>query len=84
MFDNEVISEIIKKVKDDKSGRLGILMGQMMDIAEKAGDGGFTMKEISIIITTGWYLSQNPEMKEFFKGLMAAPPIPQGDDDIYN
>lgn len=41
------------------------------------------MKELSIIATTGWFLSQNPDLREFFNNLMAMPK-PIGDDEVWN
>jgi len=84
IFSTDKVGAILEKIKKDKTGRLGDIMQQLMDISERAGRYGFDMKDISIIVTTGWYLSQNPEMKQFFEGLKMAPPIPDGDDDIYN
>ncbi len=83
IFDKVTIDEMIEKIKQDKSGRLGLLMQEIMDICERAGKRGFTMKELSIIATTGWFLSQNPDLREFFNNLMAMPK-PIGDDEVWN
>jgi hypothetical protein len=84
IFDKDGIDEIVRKIKADKTGRLSKTMQDIMDVCEKAGRYGFTLKEISIIGTTGWYLSQNPEMREFFDTLIKMPPMPEPDEDIYN
>ncbi len=83
IFDPLTINEIVEKIKKDKTGNLGKLMQEIMDVCEKAGEGGFTIKELSIIATTGWYLSQNPELKSFFDHLMSFPPV-NTDDDVWN
>lgn len=83
IFDKVTIDEIISKVKSDKSGRMGLLMQEIMEVCEKAGKRGFTMKELSIIATTGWFLSQNPELREFFNNLMEMPK-PSGDGEVWN
>lgn len=83
IFDKGTIDEIVKKIKEDKTGRMSKTMEEMMKISERAGKLGFTLQDISIIATTGWYLSQNPELKQFFEQLISLPPQP-GDDDIYN
>ena len=83
IFDKVTIDEMIEKIKQDKSGRLGLLMQEIMDLCERAGKRGFTMKELSIIATTGWFLSQNPDLREFFNNLMAMPK-PSGDDEVWN
>ena len=84
IFSPEAISEIVEKIKKDKTGRMGAIMNQIMDVSERAGRHGFSLKELSIIVTTGWYLSQNPELKQFFEQLMQVPPPPDGDDEVYN
>ena len=84
VFSPDAINEIVEKIKKDKTGRMGAIMNQIMDVAERAGGQGFDLKELSIIATTGWYLSQNPELKQFFEQLMQMPPPPDGDDEVYN
>ena len=84
VFDKNRIDEIVRKIKADKTGRLSRSMQDIMDVCERAGKLGFTLKEISIIGTTGWYLSQNPELREFFNTLIKMPPMPEPDEDIYN
>ena len=83
IFDKVTIDEMIEKIKQDKTGRMALLMQEIMDVCEKAGKGGFTMKELSIIATTGWFLSQNPDLREFFNNLMSLPK-PEGDDEVWN
>ena len=83
IFDKVTIDEMIEKIKQDKSGRLGLLMQEIMDICERAGKRGFTMKELSIIATTGWFLSQNPDLRKFFNNLMAKQK-PNGNDEVWN
>ena len=82
LFDKQVIDEIIKKIKKDKSGNLSRLMQKVMEISEEAGKKGFTLRELSIMGTTGWYLSQNPELRQFFDQLLAMPPPKE--DDVWN
>jgi len=81
-FDQETINQIIQKLKNDKTGKLTELFREIMDISETAGKNGFSIKELSIIATTGWYLSQNPELRQFFDQLISVPP--PGDDDVWN
>ena len=83
IFDKVTIDEMIEKIKLDKTGRMALLMQEIMDVCEKAGKRGFTMKELSIIATTGWFLSQNPDLREFFNNLMSLPK-PDGDEEIWN
>jgi|TARA_R110001606_G_scaffold321408_2_gene468324 hypothetical protein len=83
IFDKVTIDEMIEKIKQDKTGRMALLMQEIMDVCEKAGKRGFTMKELSIIATTGWFLSQNPDLREFFNNLMSLPK-PDGDEEIWN
>ena len=82
IFDTDTINKIVEKIKKDKTGVLAKLMQEIMEISEKAGQNGFTIKELSIIATTGWYLSQTPELRQFFDQLISMPP--PSDDDVWN
>ena len=82
IFDTDTITKIVEKIKKDKTGVLAKLMQEIMEISEKAGQNGFTIRELSIIATTGWYLSQNPELRQFFDQLISMPP--PSDDDVWN
>ncbi len=82
IFDKKTIDKIIEKVKADPSGSLGRVMQKLMDVSRAAGEAGFSLEEISIMVTTGWYLSQSPELKQFFEQLMKMPM--KKDDDVWN
>jgi hypothetical protein len=82
VFNQSVIDMIIKKVKQDPTGRLSVLMQEIMDVCEKAGKHGFTIKELSVIATTGWYLSQSPELRGLLDNMMNTSP--PSDDDVWN
>ena len=49
-------------------------MQQIMNVCERAGKHGYSLKEISIIGTAGWYLSQSPELRHFFDQLLSFDP----------
>lgn len=82
IFDPSSIEKIVEKIKKDKSGRMTKALREIMEVSEKAGKVGFDLRELSIIATTGWYLSQNPQLKQFFDQLISMPP-PE-DDDVWN
>ena len=82
VFDKKTIDKIIEKVKKDSSGSLGRIMQKLMDVSRAAGESGFSLEELSIMVTTGWYLSQSPELKVFFDQLMKMPM--KKDDDTWN
>tara|TARA_Y100000592_G_scaffold32876_1_gene52205 strand:+ start:8469 stop:8729 length:261 start_codon:yes stop_codon:yes gene_type:complete len=82
VFDPSSIEKIVEKIKKDKTGRMSRVLQEIMEISEKSGKVGFDLRELSIIATTGWYLSQNPELKQFFDQLLSMPP--PKDDDVWN
>ncbi len=82
IFDPTSIEKIVEKIKKDKTGRMAKILNEIMETSERAGKLGFDLKELSIMATTGWYLSQNPQLKQFFDQLISMPP-PE-DDDIWN
>jgi hypothetical protein len=80
IFDEDAIAELVKKLEDDTSGKKAIIMQQIMNACERAGKEGFTLKEISMIGTAGFYLSQSPELRHFFDQLLSFDP----DDTVYH
>ena len=82
IFNKDTIDMIIKKVQQDPTGKMAELMQQIMDICEEAGNRGFTMKELSIIATTGWFLSQSPELRSLLDNMMGLNP--PSDNETWN
>ena len=82
IFDKETTDMIVKKIKQDPTGKMAELMQRIMDICEEAGNRGFTMQELSIIATTGWFLSQSPELRSLLDDMMGL--TPPSDDDVWN
>jgi hypothetical protein len=82
IFDPSSIEKIIEKIKKDKTGKMSEVLNEIMEISEKAGKLGFDLRELSIMATTGWYLSQNAHLKQFFEQLISMPP--PKDDDVWN
>jgi len=83
IFKEEVIKSIIDKAKKDKTGRVGESIKQVMDICKRAGEVGLTLEELSIIATSGWYISQDPMMAELMKNMINMPPPPD-DEEFLN
>jgi len=82
IFNKDTIDMIILKVRQDPTGKMAQVMQEIMDVCEKAGNKGFTMQELSIIATTGWYLSQSPELRGMLDELMGISP--PSDDETWN
>ena len=82
IFDKDTTDMIVRKIKQDPTGKMAELMQRIMDICEEAGNRGFTMQELSIIATTGWYLSQSPELREMLDQMMGISP--PSDDETWN
>ena len=83
IFKEEVIKSIIDKAKKDKTGRVVESIKQVMDICKRAGEVGLTLEELSIIATSGWYISQDPMMAELMKNMINMPPPPD-DEEFLN
>ena len=82
IFDKDTTDMIIRKIKQDPTGKMAELMQQIMDVCEQAGKRGFTMKELSVIATTGWFLSQSPELRSLLDDMMGLNP--PSDDETWN
>tara|TARA_Y100000592_G_C5478715_1_gene324040 strand:+ start:2900 stop:3157 length:258 start_codon:yes stop_codon:yes gene_type:complete len=83
IFNEKTIKSIVDKASKDKTGKVSEIMRQLLKLCEQAGKAGFTLEELSIIGTTGWYVSQDPMMAELMKNMMAMPP-PTTDDEFIN
>ena len=82
IFNKDTTDMIIKKIKQDPTGKLAEVMQKIIDVCEEAGNRGFTMQELSVIATTGWFLSQSPELRSLLddmKGLTHP-----SDDEMWN
>jgi hypothetical protein len=82
IFKEETIKSIIDKANGDSTGQVAQVIKELMDITKKAGELGITLEELSIIGTTGWYISQDPAMGQLMKDLMTMKP--PADDDFIN
>ena len=83
IFNEKTIKSIIDKASKDKTGKVSEIMRQLLKLCEEAGKAGFSLEELSVIGTTGWYVSQDPMMAELMKNMMAMPP-PTTDDEFIN
>ena len=82
IFNKETTDMIIKKIKQDPTGKLAEVMQKIIDVCEEAGNRGFTMQELSVIATTGWFLSQSPELRSLLDDMMGL--TPPSDDEMWN
>jgi len=82
IFKEETINSIIKKAKGDKTGQVSKMIKDLMEFTKKAGELGITLEELSVICTTGWYISHDPAMGELMKNLMTMQPPPPDDEFI--
>lgn len=83
IFKEEVIKSIIEKAKGDRTGKVSEALREVMNVCERAGEVGFTIQELSVIATTGWYISQDPMMGKLMRDMMSMEP-PKPDDEFLN
>jgi len=82
IFDKDTTDMIVRKIKQDPTGKMAEVMQKILDVCEEAGKRGFTMKELSVIATTGWFLSQSPELRSLLDDMMGMNP--PSDDETWN
>ena len=82
IFDKDTTDMIVRKIKQDPTGKMAEVMQKILDVCEEAGKRGFTMKELSVIATTGWFLSQSPELRSLLDDMMGLNP--PSDDETWN
>ena len=83
IFKEEIIKSIIEKAQNDQSGSVSEALREVMRVCENAGMTGFTLQELSVIATTGWYISQDPRMGKLMRDMMTMKP-PEPDDEFLN
>ena len=83
IFKEKVIKSIIDKAEKDSSGRVTDSLKEIMKVCERAGEVGFTLEELSVMATTGWYVSQDPRMGKLMRDMMTMKP-PEPDDEFLN
>jgi len=83
IFKEEIIKSIIEKAQNDQSGSVSEALREVMRVCENAGIVGFTLQELSIMATTGWYVSQDPRMGKLMRDMMTMKP-PEPDDEFLN
>ncbi len=83
IFKEELINSIVEKAKKDPTGEVSEALREVMKICEKAGFAGFTLQELSVIATTGRYMSQDPMMGKLMRDMMSMAP-PSSDDEFLN
>ena len=82
IFNEKTIKSIVDKTTKDKTGKTAEIMTKLLKLCEEAGKIGFTLEELSIIGTTGWYISQDPAMADLMRNMMQMPP--PTDDEFIN
>ena len=71
---------LLERLEKDRDPEIASMVNDMIMLSKKAGDIGFSMKEIASLATLGFFISQEPELQSILAFLLAKIKP----DDIYN
>ena len=62
-FDFGIMDALMEKASKDETGELMKIISDLILASRKAGNANLTMAEIASIATTGFFISQEPELE---------------------
>ena len=60
-LEDPILEELVARCEADETGRLMMIMQQLISASSEAAALGFTLQELASICTMGHYLGNNPE-----------------------
>ena len=70
-FDFSVMDELIQRAVNDETGKLSILINDLILAGRKAGHDGMSLHEIASVVTMGYYVSREPELESLVQFLLS-------------
>ena len=69
-FDFTTMELLIARIEQENNPQLNSVVNDMIMLSKKAGELGFSMKEIASITTMGFIVSQEPELQNLVDFLL--------------
>ena len=69
-FDFTTMELLLSRIEAENNMELNKILSDLIAISTKAGENGFTMKEIASLCTMGFIVSQEPELKNLVDFLL--------------
>tara|TARA_Y100000593_G_C4320326_1_gene343456 strand:+ start:4401 stop:4655 length:255 start_codon:yes stop_codon:yes gene_type:complete len=80
-FDFTTMELLLARIEKENNPELNAMVNQLITMSQKAGELGFTMKEIASLCTMGFIVSQEPELQSLVDFLLTRA---QPNDDFLN
>ena len=80
-FDFTTMELLLSRIEQENNPELNAMVNQLIMMSKKAGNLGFTMKEIASLCTMGFIVSQEPELQSLVNFLLARA---KPDNDFLN
>ena len=69
-FDFTTMDLLLARIETENNPELNRVLGELLSLSQKAGELGFTMKEIASLCTMGFIVSQEPELQNLVDFLL--------------
>jgi hypothetical protein len=79
-FDFTTMELLLERLERTPDPQLAGIVNDLIMLAKKAGNLGFSMKEIASLTTLGFFVSQEPELESLLTFLLSKTKP----DDVYN
>ena len=79
-FDFTTMDALLDRIAGQDDPRLASVVNDLIMLSKKAGDMGFSMKEIASLSTLGFIVSQEPELQSLLSFLLSKIQP----DDVFN
>ena len=79
-FDFTTMDSLLERLEKDRDPQMAAIVNDLIMLSKKAGNLGFTMKEIASLTTLGFFVSQEPELQSLLNFLLSK----MKPDEVYN
>ena len=79
-FDFTIMDELLERLQLEKDPQMAAIVNDLIMLSRKAGNLGFSMKEIASLTTLGFFVSQEPELESLLTFLLSKTKP----DDVFN
>ena len=79
-FDFTTMDSLLERLQKNPDPQMAAIVNDLIMLSKKAGNMGFSMKEIASLTTLGFFVSQEPELESLLTFLLSKTKP----DDVYN
>jgi len=70
-FDFTTMELLLARIEKADNPKLNAIVSELIMLSKKAGESGFSMKEIASLVTMGFFVSQEPELQSLVDFLLS-------------